>query len=183
MAWDGAGLAYDIVSKEMTSNATEVFTENHTIGSGSPLALPLGAYLTDGGTMFRAWTTIADGMSVVVRSPRREHWEETPLRNCDGGIHEALLDVPPGSLYRFKLNGLELPDPYARFLPQGVHGPAEVVEPRYRWLTANWKGLSADNILYELHVGTFTGAGTYRAAIERLPELASLGVTAIELMP
>ncbi len=38
-------------------------------------------------------------------------------------------------------------------------------------------------MLYELHVGTFTAGGTFAAAIERLPYLVALGVTAIELMP
>jgi maltooligosyltrehalose trehalohydrolase len=38
-------------------------------------------------------------------------------------------------------------------------------------------------VIYELHVGTFTTEGTLNAAIGQLGHLASLGVTAVELMP
>jgi len=38
-------------------------------------------------------------------------------------------------------------------------------------------------VIYELHVGTFTPAGTFNAVIERLDYLVRLGVTAVELMP
>ena len=41
----------------------------------------------------------------------------------------------------------------------------------------------AEQVIYELHIGTFTPEGTFDAAIEHLPQLAQLGVTAIEVMP
>src|SRR4029079_2972465 len=78
----------------------------------------------------------------------------------------------------------ELPDPFARFLPRGVHGPAMVVVPSHRW--RHGRGVEVapgDQVIYELHVGTFTPEGTYAGVAGRLPELASLGVTTIELMP
>ena len=78
----------------------------------------------------------------------------------------------------------ELPDPYARFLPFGVHGPAEVVRPSHDWHYGSGVHRPlAQHVIYELHVGTFTPEGTFRAAIGHLAELAHLGVTAIELMP
>ncbi|HEX2220227.1 MAG TPA: malto-oligosyltrehalose trehalohydrolase, partial [Gemmatimonadales bacterium] len=69
--------------------------------------------------------------------------------------------------------------------PAGVHGPTRVVDPAaFRWSDQGWRGLeTADLVIYELHVGTFTGAGTFDGAIERLPELRELGVTAVEIMP
>jgi len=97
------------------------------------------------------------------------------------------LDLPgpsQGALYKFVVDGREMPDPCARFLPQGVHGPAMLVRDDYAWRFG--EGVHRpleDHVIYELHVGTFTAAGTYEGARARLPELAALGVTAIELMP
>ena len=78
-----------------------------------------------------------------------------------------------------------IPDPVSRFLPEGVHGPAEIIDPdQFRWTDAKWEGVDYDEyILYELHLGTFTPEGTLDAAAQKLPYLKSLGVTAIELMP
>lgn len=78
-----------------------------------------------------------------------------------------------------------VPDPVSRFLPEGVHGPTEIVDPSaFRWNDQNWRGLPlADYLLYELHVGTFTPQGTLDAAIEKLSYLRQLGVTVVELMP
>src|SRR5690606_35457668 len=78
-----------------------------------------------------------------------------------------------------------VPDPASRFNPDDVHAPSEVVDPcAYTWRTGGWRGRPwHEAVLYELHVGTFTAAGTYAAAEERLEYLADLGVTALELMP
>ncbi|MDP9269125.1 MAG: malto-oligosyltrehalose trehalohydrolase [Acidobacteriota bacterium] len=78
-----------------------------------------------------------------------------------------------------------VPDPVSRFLPEGVHGPTEIVDPSaFRWADSAWRGLPLrDYVLYELHVGTFTREGTFDAAIPRLAELKRLGVTVLELMP
>lgn len=97
------------------------------------------------------------------------------------------LDVPGlkhGDLYKFVVDGRELPDPCARFLPQGVHGPAMLVEGTYAWRSG--EGVHRplhEQVIYELHVGTFTRQGTYDGVRERLADLAALGVTTIELMP
>ncbi len=66
-----------------------------------------------------------------------------------------------------------------------MHGPSEVIDPlAYVWADRQWRGRPwHEAVVYELHVGTFTPAGTFRAAIVRLDHLAALGVTAIELMP
>lgn len=136
--------------------------------------LPGGA-----GTRFRTWATTAQ--EVAVRVGGTDH----PMRALGGGLFELTLPVGPGTRYRFVLDGQALPDPYALFLPDGVHGDAEVVDlGAYRWQHTEWRGLPLSGcVFYELHVGTFTPEGTYRAATERLPELVALGVTALELMP
>ncbi len=97
-------------------------------------------------------------------------------------------DVGPGALYRYRVNGSDghvYPDPASRFQPDGVHGPSQVIDPRaFIWSDQGWRAPALSEIVfYELHVGTFSPEGTYRAAAERLPYFARLGVTAVELMP
>lgn len=94
--------------------------------------------------------------------------------------------VGVGDRYRFKVDGGDAyPDPASRFQPEGPHGSSQVVDAsQYEWGDGAWKGIDVDRqIIYELHVGTFTKAGTFAAAIERLPDLVDIGVTTIEIMP
>ena len=104
-----------------------------------------------------------------------------------GGYFSGLVrDLGPGSRYRFRLDGHDsFPDPASRYQPNGPHGASQVVDPfTFRWSDASWRGIAAGRqIVYELHIGTFTPQGTYSAAVERLGELAALGVTVIEIMP
>ena len=79
-----------------------------------------------------------------------------------------------------------MPDPASRFQPEGPHGPSQVVDPlAYRWADDAWRGPAAveGQVIYELHVGTFTPEGTWTAGADHLPYLADLGITAIEIMP
>ena len=103
------------------------------------------------------------------------------------GWHEALRkDAKPGALYRFMLpDGSEVPDPASRYQPFDVHGPSELVDPdAFAWSDNAWRGRPwEETVIYELHVGCFTGEGTFSAAIERLDYLCSLGVTVVEIMP
>jgi len=104
----------------------------------------------------------------------------------DGTFTGLVEDAAPGTRYRYRLSGDRLlPDPASRFQPEGVHGPSEVVDPfAFQWTDENWAGRPlADLIIYELHVGTFSDAGTFAGVEARLDYLAHLGVTAIELMP
>ena len=105
------------------------------------------------------------------------------------GWHER--DVPEAArrrratASRMRRTSLLVPDPASRRNPEDVHGPSEVVDPRaFDWPTTRWRGRPwHEAVIYELHVGTFTPEGTFAAAAQRLPELAELGITAIELMP
>ena len=91
--------------------------------------------------------------------------------------------------YKFRLDGdagQTFPDPASRFQPQGVHGPSRVVQAgRFAWEHDGERRAAQldDLVVYELHVGTFTPEGTFRAAIDKLDDLKDLGITAIELMP
>jgi maltooligosyltrehalose trehalohydrolase len=85
------------------------------------------------------------------------------------------------------VNGREnfYPDPASRFQPDGPHGSSCIVDPtKFRWSDAQWLGLKIKGqIIYEMHVGTFTNEGTWRAAADELSELARIGITVIEMMP
>jgi len=143
----------------------------------------LGAtVLEDGSTHFRVWAPRHWEVAVELGRKRRVPLE----RDGDGYYVGAVPDTPPGAKYRYVLgDGGRYPDPASRRQPRGVHGPSEVVDPSaYRWADAGWRGVAKrDLVIYELHVGAFTREGTLRAAIERLPHLVDLGVTAVELLP
>ena len=94
--------------------------------------------------------------------------------------------LPPGAEYAFAIDGAEaLPDPRSAWQPHGVHGPSRLVDhDGFAWTDADWSPPAiTDAIIYELHVGTFSRAGTFDGAIERLPHLVRLGVTHVEVMP
>jgi len=91
--------------------------------------------------------------------------------------------LPEGTLYQFEVDGHLWPDPASRSQPQGVHGPSMVTTPR-RSDRPDWKGVAIDDaVIYELHLGTFTPAGTLTSALDRLDHLRELGITVIELLP
>ncbi len=104
----------------------------------------------------------------------------------NGYFAGAIAGVGSGTRYRFRLDGGEaFPDPVSRYQPSGPHGWSTIVDSStYEWSDTAWKGATIDNqVFYELHVGTFTTAGTYRAAIDKLPDLVDIGITMIEVMP
>ncbi|UZN05318.1 malto-oligosyltrehalose trehalohydrolase [Cellulomonas sp. S1-8] len=110
----------------------------------------------------------------------------TPLRAQGDGTWVADVALPHGTDYAFALDGgPPRPDPRAAWLPDGVHGPARVFDAdRFGWTDPGWSGVDVRGaVTYELHVGTFTPAGTLRAAAERLEHLVRLGVDVVELMP
>ncbi|HJX13936.1 MAG TPA: alpha-amylase family glycosyl hydrolase, partial [Dehalococcoidales bacterium] len=149
----------------------------------SPESPPGAAYLGEGKTVFRVWAPFSGAVSVHVMEPRER---TLPLEKSQNGYFTGVIDdVPPGSLYRYVLDGKrEFPDPASRSQPQGVHGPSQIMPPDFPWEDAGWSGIELqDYIIYELHVGTFTPEGTFDAVIGHLDELKALGITAVELMP
>ncbi len=146
------------------------------------LPLGLGATVEPDGVRFRVWAAGAERVTVAI-----EDGGEHPLRLEPDALATAFVPgLGAGARYRFKLDGQgPFPDPASRFQPLGVHGPSEVVDPAaFAWSDSAWRGLDPETlVLYELHVGTFSPAGTFAGVRERLPHLRELGVTALELMP
>ena len=132
----------------------------------------------DGDVRFRLW---APGEShVVLDFP---DLEVQMMQRRDDGIHEAVVVCEPGTRYCYRfLDGRTMPDPASRCQDGDVHGLSTVVDPSaYAWVNSDWRGLPwHKTVLYEMHVGL---AGGFEKARRKLPELAQLGITAIELMP
>ena len=145
--------------------------------------ITLGAlYLGGDRCRFRVWAPGVKKVEVHVLSPR----DRAAVLKEEGGYHEAVLEgIEPGCYYVYRLDGQkERPDPASRFQPQGVHGPSQVVDPRFPWEDPCWFGTPLrDYVLYELHVGAFTPDGTFEAVVPFLGELQELGITAVEIMP
>jgi len=145
--------------------------------------LPIGAEPIEGGlTHLRVWAPRVDRLHVVTSSG-----DSTPLEAEPDGYFSGRIAAVAGDRYQFKLGDDErlYPDPASRFQPEGPHGPSQIVDPRaFGWTDDAWAGVSIEGqVVYEMHVGTFTKAGTYAAATDELRELARLGITMIEVMP
>ena len=143
----------------------------------------LGAHVEARGIRFAAFARAAAcAVQLVDEAQRVLRTLELEARG-DGYFELLTPEAKPGSLYFFVVDGRRLPDPYARFLPQGVHGPASVVASEYAFRHLPPTRPLSQQVIYELHIGTFTDEGTFDAARRRLPALVDLGVTTIELMP
>ena len=109
------------------------------------------------------------------------------LRPDGAGYFAGLAEkAGAGALYKYRLDREEeYPDPASRFQPDGPGGWSQVVDPHsFRWSDSNWPGLRIKGqIIYEMHIGTFTREGTWAGALEHLPQLTELGVTVVEVMP
>ncbi len=134
--------------------------------------LPVGAEcIPDGGVHFRVWAPARQQVTVVFeRSPDGANPPPTVLTQEPDGYFSALVaEGTAGSRYRFRLDDEPAlyPDPVSRWQPEGVEGPSEVVDPAaYSWRDSNWPGISlAGQVIYEMHIGTFTPEGTWAAAI------------------
>ncbi len=144
-------------------------------------SVEFGPVWSDGSISFFLWAPLQAVVFLAV-----DGREPLPMTRGSDGWFTLTVQVPVGALYRFLLpDGSAVPDPASRFQPEDVHGSSEVVSPTsFRWNDATWRGLPwHEAVIYELHIGTFTREGTFRAAAERLPYLKSLGVTVVEIMP
>jgi maltooligosyltrehalose trehalohydrolase len=159
----------------------------------APRRLPVGAeVLPGGGVHFRVWAPRRAEVSVVTTGDARRGTTGEPQtvalgREADGYFSGTVSAAADGTLYRFRLDTDDdlYPDPASRFQPEGPHGPSMVVDPtKFDWTDAGWPGVKIEGqIIYEMHVGTFTRAGTWAAATAELEELAEVGITVIEVMP
>ena len=147
-----------------------------------------GANIKPNGVEYRAWAPDHEQVAVEIRpgsngsSPRK-----LTMKRDSAGRHVGFdPDGQSGDRYQFLLpDGKSLADPGSRAQVESVHDFSLVIDPgHYRWSDANWQRPPfRDLVIYELHIGTFTPAGTFRAAIEKLAHLRDLHVNAIEIMP
>ncbi|MEO8439388.1 MAG: malto-oligosyltrehalose trehalohydrolase [Spartobacteria bacterium] len=145
-----------------------------------------GADLVAGGVRYRTWAPGKKSVDAVLYDMRGEVLRTLSLgKEADGYWSAVDPEGRAGDRYKYRLDGEARPDPASRFNPVGVHGPAEVVNPEdFSWRDQGWVAPPVSElIIYELHIGTFTPAGTFRAAIEKLDHVAELGATALEIMP
>jgi maltooligosyltrehalose trehalohydrolase len=148
-------------------------------------AEPIGA----GQVHFRIWAPKANKLEVAIEGSRDSKAPPvfTELESEQGGYFSGTAEAEARTLYRFRINeeGNLYPDPASHFQPEGPHGPSCVVDHRaFQWTDDKWEGTTlAGHIMYEMHVGTFTPEGTWRAAAEKLPLLKDDGITLIEMMP
>lgn len=146
----------------------------------------LGARVHGPTTDFRVWAPYCKSVAI-----KFEDGHEIEMSRADSDIFAAATAARAGDRYflvpRSEHNpqNLAVPDPVSRLLPEGLHGPTEIVDPEaFHWTDERWRGIPLEEyILYELHTGTFTPEGTFEAIIPKLEYLKRLGVTAIELMP
>ena len=145
--------------------------------------MQLGAVTDAEGTTFRLWSTAHDRCELRIADDG--HIRTVPMVDRHGRrVFEVRLPrVAHGTRYQFVLDGTPINDPYARYLPDGIDAPAMVWKSRHEWKHDHVLRPLREHVIYELHVGTFTREGTYKAAARQLAELAALGFTAIELMP
>lgn len=142
----------------------------------------LGAHVTDEGVRFAVWAPNAQRVDLVLDDER-----QLPMDSDEHSVYSLTVSAAgAGTRYAFRVDGEgPFPDPRSRFQPDGVHGASEVVDPAtFAWSDRDWRGIGRDNlVIYELHVGTMTPEGTFRALIDQLPYLRDLGINAIEIMP
>ena len=142
----------------------------------------LGALSSRGETFFRVWAPQARQVEVVFEDGGEP---AMPLQHEADGYFSGATSTRT-RLYRYRVDGRgPFPDPCSRFQPQGVHGPSLIVDSdAFPWTDQSWRGARIrGQVIYEIHVGAFTPAGTFDAAAEKLEYLRELGVTMIELMP
>ncbi len=160
-------------------------------GKGRPILrrrrLEVGAEVIPGeGVHFRVWAPGRGSVAVVLEGGPGAA-ASSPLSPSAGGYFEGLVaGAGAGTRYRYRLDDKgPYADPASRYQPEGPHGPSEVIDPSaFAWSDSSWSGRGLEGaVLYEIHVGTFTPGGTWESALDRLPDLAKLGVSVLEIMP
>lgn len=147
--------------------------------------IPVGAEPVSGedGTHFRVWAQDRQSVEVVFEDGR----DAVSLKPEGNGYFSGFApDAPAGTLYKYRLDGTgEFPDPASRFQPNGPHHFSSVIDPdAFAWTDETWRGVSLEGqVIYEMHLGTFTKNGSWASASEKLEYLRDTGITVIEVMP
>ena len=131
----------------------------------------------------KLWAPKAKSAELLLTATNKKH----PLKEASYGYWLlTTLDLKPGGLYQFVLNGEKpLPDPASLSQPESVHGASQAIDlSAFKWDDESWQNYPlAEYLLYELHTGTFTTEGTFAGIEQKLDYLKELGITAIEIMP
>lgn len=151
----------------------------------------IGAIFEQGQTSFRVWAPDRQTVSVVIEKLGNHEPKisisEKLVKDNKGYFSGSVASAEPGDSYYYRLDEEEqlYPDPASHFQPAGPFGPSEIVDHHsYNWTDENWQGIDDDkHVIYEMHIGTFTQEGTWKAATKELQELKNLGITTIEMMP
>jgi maltooligosyltrehalose trehalohydrolase len=133
--------------------------------------------LEPGEVEFSLWAPDAQSVDLVLPNDKF-----LPMQPAENGMFTARANAPPGTAYRYRINGAtEVPDPASHAQLEDVHGPSLVIDHDFPWQNPNWRGRPrAESVIYELHPGAFGG---FTGITAHLPRLSALGITAIELMP
>lgn len=130
---------------------------------------------------FVVWAPHCKKVSLLLDGEKRE------MEKLEKGYFSVnVAGLKPNTQYMFILNDqLSKPDPASHFQPEDVLGPSEVIDHEsFVWKDQSWRGVDLKELVfYEIHVGTFTSEGTFRAISDRIKELADFGINALELMP
>ena len=140
-----------------------------------------GAFISEHGASFRVWAPAQDSVALVLDQDR-----ELPMDRDGEFFHLDVAGIRAGQRYQYRIKQGLRADPASRWQPEGPLGPSAVVDARsFTWTDDDWSGAPAAHrhVFYEMHIGTFTTEGTWRAAIEHLPRLAEIGITTLEVMP
>jgi len=148
----------------------------------SRAAESLGAHVESGGARFLVWAPRLTSLALKIEGRGEMEMNREP----DGYFSLSVQGAEAGDRYGFLLEEGFTPDPISRCQPDGPAGPSTIVDPSvFRWTDDGWRGAPPRHrqVIYEMHIGTFTQGGTWTSAIEQLPDLAALGVTTLEVMP
>ncbi len=150
--------------------------------------MPVGAEVQSmGGVHFRAWAPASKKVSLVLGDHEDlASAQDHALKAEEKGYWSGFIaEAHAGMHYRYRLDNGAFPDTASRFQPKGPHGSSQIIDPSvFVWSDQDWRGVTREGqVIYEMHIGTFTPEGTWASAIEQLPHLAELGVTLLEVMP
>lgn len=151
---------------------------------------------------YRVWAPYAAEVELLLGDP--DSPERVPMAAAGGGWFDSGREMTPGARYAFRLRAIAghgaaegdgpdhpgewtipLPDPRSQAQPDGPHGFSQVIDhAAHDWADGDWTGrILPGGLLYEMHVGTFSGSGDFAGVAEHLDHLVELGVTHLELMP
>jgi maltooligosyltrehalose trehalohydrolase len=177
------------MKSEITSTQGKI-TDEMQKGRAAKRRYPIGAEIINASeTHFRVWAPKVKKVDVVLETSAEKNAQRTfhPLAREESGYFSGSVAAGAGACYRFRVDGAAhfFPDPASRYQPDGPHGSSCVIDPfAFKWSDTEWRGQRLKGqIIYEMHIGTFTPEGTWKAAAEQLAELARIGISVIEVMP